>query len=452
MVGSRDFFDEEIDGEYNIAVAERQPGSAMKPIAYAAAFAKGYRPETVLFDLPTEFSATCSSGGNCYSPGNYDDVFRGPMTLRDALAQSINVVAVKVAYLVGIQNIIDLAQRMGLSTIGEAVNYGLSLVLGGAEVKPLEMANAYAVFAANGEYRPVAPILSIEDREGHMLFDLEKEREEPKEVLDPQVAALVSSVLSDNVARTPSYGVASPLYFPGRDVAVKTGTTNDYRDTWIIGYTPSISVAAWAGNNDNSPMAKKVAGFIVAPMWNEFMKIALEKVPDEKFPAPPPLPEDASNAIAGRWQDQPSVHEILHWIDRDNPLGAPPQNPAKDPQYWLWEAPIRAWLGESGYDVPGGDDNGSGSQGDLSVSIRSPKSGGSHRRDEPLQVRVNVRGQMAASEVYLGEAFVGSLDSSGEITVPVPVLEGAGDSASLSVSVVDASGNADQDQVTVTFR
>jgi 1A family penicillin-binding protein len=453
MVGSRNFFDEEIDGEYNIAVAERQPGSAMKPIAYAAAFAKGYRPETVVFDLPTEFSATCgSSGGSCYSPVNYDDVFRGPMTLRDALAQSINVPAVKVAYLVGIQSIIDLAKKMGLTTIEGAQNYGLSLVLGGGEVKPLEMANAYATFARNGEYLPTAPILRIEDREGTVLYDWDEDHDDPREVLDPSVAALVSDVLSDNVARTPSYGVASPLYFPGRQVAAKTGTTNDYRDTWIIGYTPSISVAAWAGNNDNTSIDKKVAGFVVAPMWNEFMKVALEKIPEETFPAPPALPENASNAIAGRWQEQPETHEILHWIDKDNPLGPPPSNPARDPQYWLWEAPLRQWLGDQG--LPGGDqgDSGGDQDGEVSVSIRSPRAGTSHDKDEPLSVRAQVRGDVIASEVYLGEAFVGSLDSGGRITIPADTLRAAGESTSLLVTVASADGETDQDRVTVTLR
>ncbi len=451
MVGSRSFFDEEIDGEYNIAVAERQPGSAMKPIAYAAAFALGYRPETVLFDVPTEFSATCASGGDCYSPQNYDEIFRGPMTLRDALAQSINVPAVKVAYLVGVQKIIDLARGMGLSTIEGAANYGLSLVLGGGEVKPLEMANAYATFARNGEYLPAAPIIRIEDREGNVLFDIEEEGADPSAVLDPSVAALVSDVLSDNVARTPSYGSASPLYFPDRQVAVKTGTTNDYRDTWIVGYTPSASVLAWAGNNDNSPMEKKVAGFIVAPMWREFMDFAVTKMPTgERFPSPPPLPTDASNAIAGRWQEQPEIHEILHWVDREDPTGPAPSNPARDSQYWLWEKPLYAWLNDSGMPVP----NGGHVPGDenVSISIRSPRKGSSQDGDKSLDVQVAVRGSIVASEVYLGDAFVGSLDSSGMVSVPASVVGAAGKTATLSVTAVGSSGVVAQDSVEVRFR
>lgn len=451
MVGSRDFFDEEIDGEYNIAIAERQPGSAMKPIAYAAAFGLGYRPETVLFDVPTEFSSTCASGGDCYSPQNYDEIFRGPMTLRDALAQSINVPAVKIAYLVGVQKIIDLAQSMGLSTIEGAANYGLSLVLGGGEVKPLEMANAYATFARNGEYLPTAPILRIEDREGTVLFDIEEEGADPRAVLDPGVAALVSDVLSDNVARTPSYGVVSPLQFADRQVAVKTGTTNDFRDTWIVGYTPSVSVLAWAGNNDNSPMVKKTAGFIVAPMWREFMDFAVTKMPSgERFPTPPPLPADASNAIAGRWQEQPEIHEILHWVNREDPTGAAPSNPSQDSQYWLWETPLYTWLNESGLPVPGGVDLPGGDN--ISISIRSPKKGVSQNGEKGLEVQVGVKGNMVASEVYLGDAFVGSLDSSGRISIPSSIVEAAGKSATLMVTAVGSSGVVAQDSVEVKFR
>jgi 1A family penicillin-binding protein len=453
MVGSRNFFDESIDGEYNIAVAERQPGSTMKPIAYAAAFAKGYRPETVLFDVPTEFSATCASGGDCYSPQNYDEQFRGPMTLRDALAQSINVPAVKVAYLVGIEDIIDLARSMGLSTIdANASRYGLSLVLGGGEVRPLDMANAYATFAHDGQYAPTAPVLRIEDREGNVLYDWEKDHEDAAEVLDPNVAALISDVLSDNVARTPSYGPTSPLHFPGRTVAVKTGTTNDYRDTWIVGYTPEIVTLAWAGNNDNSPMEKKVAGFIVAPMWNEFMQIALAKFERDGFREPAPLPENSSNAIAGLWQEQPEIHEILHWVNRDNPTGPAPSNPARDPQYQLWEDPLYDWLSDSGYDVPDRDDGENQSGDRVEVSIRSPRAGASHQRDEPMQIRVSAKGKVVASEVYVGETFVGSLDGRGNITVSPEAWSGATDAVSVVVTVASASGGTAQDQVTVALR
>ncbi len=342
MVGSRDFFDKEIDGNYNITLAERQPGSAFKPFVYAEAFNKGYRPETIVFDLPTEFSTTCADGGECYNPGNYDGVFRGPMSLRDALAQSVNIPAVKVLYLAGIKDSLNLAKKMGLETLTNVDQYGLTLVLGGGEVRPLDMSYAYSIFANDGIKNPQRDILKIEDNNGKTLFEAKDEDIKGVRVLSEQTSRLISDVLSDNVARTPAFGSNSFLNFPNQQVAVKTGTTNDYRDAWIVGYTPNISVAAWAGNNDNSPMEKKVAGFIVAPMWNEFMQFAMSKRPVENFPTPEPISPDLKPIMAGDWQDG-GVHSILYWVDKDNPLGPSPSNPARDPQFALWENPVVEW-------------------------------------------------------------------------------------------------------------
>lgn len=342
MVGSRDFFDKEIDGNYNIALAERQPGSAFKPFVYAEAFNKGYRPETIVFDLPTEFSTTCADGGECYNPGNYDGVFRGPMSLRDALAQSVNIPAVKVLYLAGIRDSLNLAKKMGLETLTNVDQYGLTLVLGGGEVRPLDMSFAYSIFANDGIKNPQRDVLKIEDNTGKTLFEAKNEDIVGSRVLSEQTSRLISDVLSDNIARTPAFGSNSFLNFPNQQVAVKTGTTNDYRDAWIVGYTPNISVAAWAGNNDNSPMEKKVAGFIVAPMWNEFMQFAMSKRPTENFISPEPISEDLKPIMAGDWQDG-GVHSILYWVDKDNPLGPSPSNPGRDPQFYLWENPVVEW-------------------------------------------------------------------------------------------------------------
>lgn len=344
MVGSRDYFDEQIDGKFNIATANRQPGSAFKPIVYAEAFNKGYLPETVVFDVPTEFSTACASGGSCYNPQNYDNTFRGPMSLRDALAQSVNIPAVKVLYLAGLKDSLNLAKKMGLETLGDVDQYGLTLVLGGGEVRPLDMAGAYGVFANDGMKAKQLGILKVEDRKGKVL---EENQTEQERVLPEQTARLISEVLSNNAARTPAFGSNSYLNIPG--VAVKTGTTNDYRDAWIVGYTPEISVAAWAGNNDNRSMEKKVAGFIVAPMWNEFFQFALSKKPATSFASPAGIPEGTKPVIAGNWQytTDGQVHTILHWVDRGNPLGADPRNPSSDSQYWLWENAVRAWLGQS---------------------------------------------------------------------------------------------------------
>ncbi len=352
MVGSRDFFDTEIPGQYNIATAERQPGSSFKPIVYAAAFAKGYTPETVLYDVPTQFSSLCDAYGNpkngvkesaCYMPENYDGKFRGPISLRDALAQSLNVPAVKILYLTGLKNAISLAQDMGLSTIQDPARYGLSLVLGGGEITLLELTNAYGVFANNGIYNTPQSILEVRDGDNTVL---EKFSRKEKEVLPETVTSLVSSVLSDITAKIPAYGTASPLYFGDRPVASKTGTTNDYRDVWVIGYTPSVVVGMWGGNNDNSPIDKRVAGLVLAPVWHKAMEAAVGTSSIEYFPDP--LPNTSSKPILRGDYCTDGVQTILASVDKDDPNGPYPNNPSNDSQFNLWNTAIQNWIAKNG--------------------------------------------------------------------------------------------------------
>jgi membrane peptidoglycan carboxypeptidase len=354
MVGSRDFFDTEIPGQYNIALAERQPGSSFKPIVYAAAFERGYTPETVLYDVPTQFSSLCDPYGNphagvkasaCYMPENYDGLFRGPIALRDALAQSLNVPAVKLLYLTGLKNAVRLAQEMGLSTIQDPDRYGLSLVLGGGEVTLLELTDAYAVFANNGIYNPPQGILEVRDGENTVL---EKFSKKEREVLSDSVTSLVSNVLSDNNAKIPAYGANSPLFFGERPVASKTGTTNDYRDVWVMGYTPSVVVGMWGGNNDNTPIDKKVAGFVLAPIWHKAMAAAIGTSTIEYFPDP--LPNTTSKPILHGDYCSSGIHTILASVIKDNPDGPYPSNPASDSQYYNWETAVQNWVSKNGLD------------------------------------------------------------------------------------------------------
>ncbi|MEQ1561412.1 MAG: PBP1A family penicillin-binding protein [Nitrospira sp.] len=378
MVGSRDYFDTTIDGQFNVTTAHRQPGSTFKPFVYAEAFVKGYTPETVLFDLQTQFSTKCpvddfttTEDGKCYAPQNYDDKFRGPMTLRESLAQSINVPSVKALYLAGIKDSIQLATDMGIKSLGNPNQYGLTLVLGGGEVSLLDMTSAYGVFATEGIRNPYTSILKVEDNKGNILEEI---KIKPDQVLDQEVARKITDILSDNVARTPLYGANSAVYFPGRDVAVKTGTTNNYKDAWIIGYTPSIVVGTWAGNNDNTPMAKKVSGLIVAPMWRAFMDEVLKTVPNENFNSPQKEDSyDLKPVLRGKWQGGISsilpntnidpnipynsvqetlaggIHSILYWLDKDNPRGSQPSNPSSDPQFERWEYSVRIWASQNGF-------------------------------------------------------------------------------------------------------
>jgi len=329
------------DPKFNIAtLGERQPGSAFKPFAYAVAFQKGFLPETILWDVQTEFNPNCASttnqekdeyGLDCYHPGNYDENFRGPISLRKALAQSINLPSVKVLYLAGVKETIDLAQLLGITTLDQPLSwYGLSLVLGGGEVKLLDLVSAYGVFAAQGLQVPPISILKIEDSEGNII---EENKKTQKRVLETEVANLINDVLSDNETRAPMFGLWSPLYVPGHQAAAKTGTTQEYRDAWTIGYTPSIVAGVWAGNNNNAPADEKPGVVLAGPMWNQFMKKALEIYPGEDFKKPEPI-ETENPALRGEvdWEDP---HSILYYID---------DNPELNSQYQNWEAAIENWL------------------------------------------------------------------------------------------------------------
>ncbi|MES2203133.1 MAG: PBP1A family penicillin-binding protein [Patescibacteria group bacterium] len=355
MVGSRNYFDTEIPGAYNVAVAMpgRQPGSAFKPFVYAQAFSEGYTPDTVLFDLPTQFSTHCQPSDNhnsespCYAPVDYDGKFRGPMSLRDALAQSINVPAVKLLYLAGVSDSLKLAKSMGITTLGNPDQYGLTLVLGGGEVTPLEMTSAYGTFAADGMHYNTTPILKVEDSAGNTIED--DTQPVGTQALDATVAQEISDVLSDPVARAP-LGENDIFSFPGHDVAVKTGTTNDTRDAWTVGYTPDIAVGVWAGNNDNTPMVKKVSGFIVGPAWSEFMNYALTKFPDSAFTRGT-YPVAQKPALRGVWQvpgADGAVHEILYWINKNDPTGLTPPN-YNDSQFAYWDYPVQQWAASNGF-------------------------------------------------------------------------------------------------------
>lgn len=341
MVGSRDYFDTEREGNFNVTLAKRQPGSTFKPFVYATAFQKGYTPNTVLFDVETQFDVRRANDE--YAPQNYDNIFRGPVTMREALAQSINVPSVKTLYLAGIADSLKTARAMGIKSLTDPFRYGLTLVLGGGEVSLFELTSAYGVFANDGIRAEPRVILRIENARGEMI---EKTAVKKERALNESIARLINDILSDNQTRAPAFGIASPLYFDGHDVAAKTGTTNDSRDAWIIGYTPTIAAGAWAGNNDNTPMVKSVAGFIVAPLWHEFMQQALNTVPAALFPDPPIL-HPVKPILNGEWQSingTTTVHSILHWVSKNDPQGPYPEHPEEDPQYELWEEPVRQWI------------------------------------------------------------------------------------------------------------
>ncbi len=445
MVGSRNYFDKEIDGNFNITTAHRQPGSAFKPFAYAQAFIRGYTPETVVFDVPTEFATNCpinasSNDSACYSPVNYDGKYHGPISLRNALAQSVNVAAIKTFYLAGRKETLQLAKDMGIQDLGDINKYGLTLVLGGGEVTLLDLTSAYGVFANEGVKNQPRDILSVKNIQGDTL---EEAKEQPIKVLDPKVADQISSVLSDEQARAPAFGYNSPLFFPGRDVAVKTGTTNDYKDAIIVGYTPDIVISAWAGNNSNLPMEKKIAAFIIAPYWNKIMNFALKEIPNTKFTPPPAEnPYDLKPVLRGVWQGGESilvdrvsgkrateftpsdslteivtggVHDILYWVSKEDPRGPIPTQ-KDDPQFPAWEYSVRIWAAANNIqetitpNIPTDTDDVHSPENLPKITLTEPRSGRTYSANAKIDVafRSSGRYDVTKADYFVNDEYIGS--------------------------------------------
>jgi 1A family penicillin-binding protein len=452
MVGSRDYFDKNIDGKFNIALAKRQPGSSFKPFIYATAFEKGFTPNTVLFDVPTEFQSTCDPYGraktgpqeNCYHPDNYDNAFLGPISLRNALAQSRNVPSVQLLYLTKIADSLKTAKNMGITTLGNPNDYGLTLVLGGGEVTLLDMTSAYGVFATEGiRYEPQV-ILKVEDGTGKVLEEFS-----PKggnRVLSENSAREISDVLSDNVARTPLFGANSFVYFGNISVAGKTGTTNNNKDAWMMGYTPNIAVGVWSGNNDNTPMKKGSA--ISGHLWRDFMDYALTKIPHDSF-TPPDINTDPSlkPVIRGIWQGGESVfvdtisgklatdltpeetkkelvpgniHSTLYWINRDDPLGVIPGHQTNQ-QYINWETATQDWWqkNKSKYNVvteaeiPTGTDNVHTAANQPTIRINEPDTSTVYDPSTPIVIDVDYTTHYTARsfDIFVNDTFIGTRSS-----------------------------------------
>ncbi len=284
MPGSPDYFDAKIDGAVNAAIALRQPGSSIKPITYAAAFdptrPDPLTPASLILDVRSSFP---TREGDPYVPRNYDLQFHGPVSARQALASSYNIPAVKVLQHVGLDHMIGLARRLGIGTFGDASRYGLSLTLGGGEVRLVDLVAAYGAFANGGRRVIPASVLQVTSASGEVLYNVRPQLGE--QVLDPPVAYLISDILSDNNARAPAFGEFSVLRLT-RPAAVKTGTTTDWRDNWTIGYTPDLVVGVWVGNADNQPM-ERVSGVAGAgPIWHDFIVTVLKNSPVHGFERP----------------------------------------------------------------------------------------------------------------------------------------------------------------------
>jgi 1A family penicillin-binding protein len=269
MVGSADYNDDNIDGQINMATWERQPGSAIKPITYLAAFKKGWNPATVIPDVKTEFDM--GPGADPYAPKNYDGTFHGPVSVRTALANSLNIPAVKTLQFAGLQNTIDMAHDLGVTGLQKGLeNYGLSLTLGGGEVSLLDLTTAYSTMANEGKLTGAVGILKVIDKDGNTIYEYNPD-ESTQDVIDSKLVYEITSVLSDNKAREMAFGPDNPLKLD-RPAAAKTGTTDDWKDNWTVGYTPGLVVGVWVGNTDDQAMQHSSGITGAAPIWHDYME------------------------------------------------------------------------------------------------------------------------------------------------------------------------------------
>ena len=342
MVGSKDYFDREIDGGVNVINSLRQPGSTFKPFSYVKALEKGLSPDTIIFDVPTQFSALCekdifvSDSTGCYAPVNYTGDYTGPVSLRNALARSINIPAVKVLYLANIGDVLDMVKNWGITTLDRGPqHYGLSLVLGGGEVRPIELANAYSVFANDGLFVPYK-----------YLYDTKTTKER---VIDSKYTKQINDILSDKEARAPVFGQNSLLGFSEYDVAAKTGTTNNSRDIWVVGYTKDILVLVWGGNTKGEALAPKASGASLSSLFHNILALSVHRYGNKNnfFVKNLSVSDPISDRVDGVVDEEGEIHSILHYINKRN--FANTSLFEDEPQYESWEYGVLEWLEKTGF-------------------------------------------------------------------------------------------------------
>ncbi|MBU0613867.1 penicillin-binding protein [Patescibacteria group bacterium] len=482
MVGSADYFNDDIDGQVNVTTRPLQPGSSFKPIVYTAAFEMGYTPNTILWDVETNFPTNTGT----YSPKNYDLSEHGAVTIRKALQGSLNIPAVKMLYLVGVQNALDFAEKLGYSSFEDRSDFGLAIVLGGAEVKLLDHVNAYATFANEGEYNDPISILKVEDSNKDVLFEIKQEDIKGEEVLSVNTARTISNVLSDNEARAYAFGTASYLTLSGRPVAAKTGTTNDYKDAWTVGYTPSLAAGVWTGNTNGKAMNRGAGGSTVAaPIWNEFMRNALAGTPVEYFTSPsiPVTGKDildgvepvqiveidkASGLLATENTPESFIerkicgeyHSILYYVDKTDPTGSAPSDPSKDPYYNNFESAIQEYIIRHNEnlkedelpletcEIPEDVDNLHVSANKPSVRITSPTKNEDITRSVTIQIDATANRGINKVEYYIDDTYVKASSSSRGVTIDLPSWVDAGQHK-LSVIAFDDIDNSGTDSVQI---
>lgn len=474
MVGSKDYFDIENDGNVNVTLASRQPGSSFKPYAYATAFKKQYNPAYTLFDLKTDF-------GGGYSPDDYDGRTRGPVSARYALANSLNIPAVKILSLAGIDNTIKTAQDLGISTLTDPKRYGLALVLGGGEVKPLEMAGGYATFANSGKFATLTPFLKIQDSSGKMLYEF-KEGKNVKEVLDPKIAYEIVDILSDNDVRRDIFG--SSLVVPNYRVAVKTGTTQEFRDAWTCGATPNLSTVVWVGNNDNTKMRSGADGSVVAaPIFRNYMSSALPRFSKDDFQKPSGIEEATVEKFSNRlptqysqtlikdifasWQvptekDNVNVVVRVNKINGDLATDSTPPELIEErvyrdihserPDYPKWEEPVRSWAAANGFvgKPPSAKDT-SYDNNRPSVSITSPSNGASFIAGQAMNISASASAGMGVKEVRYAVGNKSATGSGGSFNATIDTTGMSPADYQLTATVYDNNDVTAKSSITITI-
>lgn len=486
MVGSKDYAATDSSGfKFNVVTqALRQPGSAIKPITYAAAFKKGYTASTLLMDVDTKYPSGDPAKPE-YDPKNYDGKFRGPMQLRFALGNSINTIAVKVSALVGVKDVLSTAFDMGLTTLEPTDEnlrrFGLSLTLGGGEVHLLDLASAYGVFATGGLRQDPVALLKVEDSKGSVLYEYKPTK--GRRVLPENISFLISDILSDNNARKEEFGANSYLFISGRSVAAKTGTTDDKRDNWTFGYTPSVVVGTWVGNNDNSPMNPALASGITgaAPIWNRIMRTALTNLPNEQFAQPPDVVQMDIDAFGGGLPVDGSATRKEFFIKGTEPVAKAPvyadikvskrdnnklanpvevarneydlktyivireQDPVSTDGKNRWQEAIDAWVGGQGdskFHPPSETYQGNDQIG---VSIKEP---GDHTEvdtnDVKVRVEIGTSNNITKVEIQVDGTVVKTEPNNSTFTDTVHMTSGQ---HTISVRASDDKGNSSQADV-----
>ncbi len=476
MVGSIDYFNPQIDGNVNITDSLRQPGSSFKPFSYATAFKKPeFSPSKIIFDFQTDF-------GGGYVPKNYNGRFNGPVTMRQALSNSLNIPAVKVMSLAGMDNVIRTAEDMGITSLNQKSRYGLSLALGAAEVRPVEMAGAFGVFANGGVKHDLRSILKVTDSKGKVVFEYNQDRDKGKQVLDPQVAYELANILSDNNARSLVFGTHSALYFPDRQVAAKTGTTSDNKDAWAVGFTPSISVAVWVGNNNGKIMKGGADGSIVAaPIFHTFIEKSLAGSAKEKFVQPEgmqsiaverysnKLPNDGyagdiTTDIFASWQ-VPTEKDDIHIkliVCKVNGKLAPDNLSAslkeerlfanlhsERPDYPNWEGPVRGWALENGLVNEPPKDYCSAEEFTPSISITAPANGGTVTADFEISASYNSTLNVKSVEFFIDNISIGSMTAA-PFSKTYSIANLSNGAHSISVLATDENDTTAKNEIRIT--